>query len=208
MPASRILRLARTSRWAIVASGTRNARAISGVVSPASVRSVSATCASTASAGWQHVKMSRSRSSATPLSSSVSPPGRGSGVDSMAASRTLVAPACVAAEPVERAVARRRGEPGAGSARDAVPGPPFQRPGEGILRALLGEVPVARDPDQGGDDTTPLLPERTGDRFLGLQRHGPGYMSQIGRTSTEPTAAPGIRDATSIASSRSLHSTR
>ena len=34
MPAWRILRLARTSRWAIVGSGTRNARAISAVVRP------------------------------------------------------------------------------------------------------------------------------------------------------------------------------
>src|SRR5688572_13475037 len=47
MPAALILRLARTGRCAIVASGTRKARAISGVVvTPPSVRSVSATCAS------------------------------------------------------------------------------------------------------------------------------------------------------------------
>ena len=57
MPAARIFRFARTSRCAIVASGTRNARAISSVVSPPSVRSVSATCASSASAGWQHVNI-------------------------------------------------------------------------------------------------------------------------------------------------------
>jgi hypothetical protein len=63
MPAARIFLLARTMRWASVASGTRKARAISGVVSPPSVRRVSATLASTARAGWQQVKMSRSRSS-------------------------------------------------------------------------------------------------------------------------------------------------
>ncbi len=40
MPASRIFCLARTSRLAIVSSETTNARAISTVVSPASVRSV------------------------------------------------------------------------------------------------------------------------------------------------------------------------
>src|SRR5664280_1828039 len=34
-PASRILRFARTKRWAIVESGTRNARAISGRLQPA-----------------------------------------------------------------------------------------------------------------------------------------------------------------------------
>ena len=47
----------------MVASGTRKARAISAVVSPPRSRSVSATWAPTPSAGWQHVKISRSRSS-------------------------------------------------------------------------------------------------------------------------------------------------
>ena len=42
-------RFARTRRWAIVASGTRNARAISAVVRPHRLRSVSATWASRAS---------------------------------------------------------------------------------------------------------------------------------------------------------------
>src|SRR6266571_8749913 len=65
MRAATILRLARTMRWAIVASETRNAAAISGVVKPATARSVSATCASCARAGWQHVKIRRRRSSAS-----------------------------------------------------------------------------------------------------------------------------------------------
>ena len=51
MPASSILRFARTSRLAIVSRGTRKALAISSVLSPPSVRSVSATWASRASAG-------------------------------------------------------------------------------------------------------------------------------------------------------------
>ena len=65
MPAPAILRFARVIRWAIVVSGTRKAAAISGTVSPPSSRSVSATRASGARAGWQHVKISRSRSSST-----------------------------------------------------------------------------------------------------------------------------------------------
>ncbi len=65
MPASLILRLARTRRCATVGSGTRKARAISGVCSPAISRRVSAIRASGASAGWQQVKMRRSWSSAT-----------------------------------------------------------------------------------------------------------------------------------------------
>src|SRR6266542_2018477 len=63
IPASRILPLARTSRWAMVGSGTRKARAISVVVSPPRSWSVSATWTPVASAGWQQVKIRRSRSS-------------------------------------------------------------------------------------------------------------------------------------------------
>ena len=54
----------------MVASGTRNARAIAATSSPASVRSASATCASRLSAGWQQVNTSRSMSSRTELSGS------------------------------------------------------------------------------------------------------------------------------------------
>src|SRR6266498_905420 len=70
MWAMRILALARTSRCAMVGVGTRKARAISSVESPPRVRRVSATCASVARAGWQQVKIRRSLSSATGVSSS------------------------------------------------------------------------------------------------------------------------------------------
>ena len=82
--------------------------------------------------------------------------------------------------------------------------PPFERPGERVLRALLGEIPVAGEPDQRGDDPSPLVAERVGDGRLDVG----GYISQIGRTSIEPCRAPGIFDAISIASSRSAQSTR
>ena len=65
MCAALIFFLARVIRWAIVVSGTRNAAAISGTVRPPSRRRVSATRASGARAGWQQVKISRSRSSST-----------------------------------------------------------------------------------------------------------------------------------------------
>jgi hypothetical protein len=68
MPAAAILRRALVSRWMIAASETRKARAISAVLSPQTVRRVSATCASVASAGWQQVKMSM-RLSSSPASS-------------------------------------------------------------------------------------------------------------------------------------------
>ena len=106
--------------------------------------------------------------------------------------------------PVDGPVARHRREPGAGAARDAVTGPALQRGREGILRALLGEVPVAGQPDQGGDHPAPLGVERLGDGGLDVGRH----ISQIGLTSIDPSLAPGMRAATSMASSRSLQSTR
>jgi hypothetical protein len=76
MRAAAIFFLARVRRAAMVASATRKARAMSGVAKPQTSRSVRATCASGASAGWQHVKISRSRSSGM---ASVGPPA-GSGM--------------------------------------------------------------------------------------------------------------------------------
>ena len=71
---------ARVIRAAIVGSVTRNDRATSRVESPHSNRSVSATWDSGDSDGWQHVKISRSRSSGK------SPPAGRSGSTSSATS--------------------------------------------------------------------------------------------------------------------------
>src|SRR5919106_3865924 len=65
MWADLILRLARARRCAIAASVTRKERATSLIERPPSSRRVSATCASVESAGWQQVKIRRSRSSRT-----------------------------------------------------------------------------------------------------------------------------------------------
>ena len=62
-PAVLIDCLARLMRCAIVASGTRNAAAISAVVSPPTARSVSASCDGGESDGWQHRNSSVSVSS-------------------------------------------------------------------------------------------------------------------------------------------------
>ena len=64
-----MLCFARLIRWAIVASGTRNAFAISAVVSPPTARSVSASCDGTESEGWQHRNSSVSVSSRAASSS-------------------------------------------------------------------------------------------------------------------------------------------
>ncbi|MEA2298336.1 MAG: hypothetical protein QOF77_1272, partial [Solirubrobacteraceae bacterium] len=66
---------------------------------------------------------------------------------------------------------------------------------ERLLRGLLGEVEVAEEADQGGEDVPPLVAEDlVEDR----------YHSTIGRTSTAPPIlAAGIWAANSMAASRS-----
>ena len=66
---------------------------------------------------------------------------------------------------------------------------------ERLLRGFLGEVEVAEEADQGGEDAAPLVAE-------GLLEDR--YHSTIGRTSiAPPRRAAGIRAASSIAASRS-----
>ncbi|MEV4068119.1 hypothetical protein, partial [Nonomuraea dietziae] len=72
MPAWLIFFLARVILAAMVASPTRNILAICRVVRPPTQRRVSATRASMDSAGWQQVKISRSRSSCAGCSSTTS----------------------------------------------------------------------------------------------------------------------------------------
>ena len=105
---------------------------------------------------------------------------------------------------IHGSIPRHRGQPGAGLTRYAVAGPSLQRRREGILHALLRDIPVANAPDQSGDHSPPLFPEGFGYGDFDLGR----YISQIGLTSIEPSRAPGILAAISIASSRSLQSTR
>ena len=101
----------------------------------------------------------------------------------------------IAADAVDRAVARGRHQPGAGVGGDAVARPALRGDREGLLRGFLGEVEVAEEADQRSEDTAPLVAE-------GLFEDR--YHSTIGRTSiAPPRRAAGIRAASSIAASRS-----
>src|SRR5713226_4824154 len=88
----------------MVCSVTRKERATSLVVRPPSSRRVSATCASVDSAGWQQVKMRRSRSSCTGLVSSGRPGSSLSGVSTATAPRS----SCPRASRRRRSMARLR----------------------------------------------------------------------------------------------------
>src|SRR5581483_8854376 len=108
----------------------------------------------------------------------------------------------LAPDPVDRAVAGGDREPGAGVRRDAVARPPFGGDRERLLGGRLGEVEVAEEADQGGEDAAQLVAE-------GLLEGQARSISTTGRTSTlPPRRAAGIRAATSRAASRSSTSIR
>jgi hypothetical protein len=65
----------------------------------------------------------------------------------------------VAADAVDRAVARRRQQPGARVGGRAVAGPALGGGREGLLGGFLGEVEVAEEADQDGEDAAPLVAE-------------------------------------------------
>jgi len=65
----------------------------------------------------------------------------------------------VAAQPVDRAIPRDRHEPCRRIRRHPVARPALERDRGGVLESVLGEVEVAEDADQGGEDAAVLLAE-------------------------------------------------
>ena len=76
--------------------------------------------------------------------------------------------------------------------------PALERRGERVLKRLLGEIEVAEQADQGCENAAGFGAVDRLDRVYGWLN------SMIGRTSTVPCFAPGIRDATWTASFRSF----
>jgi hypothetical protein len=70
-------------------------------------------------------------------------------------------------QPVDRAVAGGRDDPGSGARRDAVARPALRRDRECLLDGVLGEVEVAERADQDRDRAPELLPECLCDRIRG-----------------------------------------
>jgi hypothetical protein len=98
----------------------------------------------------------------------------------------------LAADAVDRAVARGRHEPAARVRRDPVARPSLGGDGEGLLGGLLGAIEVAEEADQRGEHASPLRAEDLLDQ-----------RSTRGRTSiAPPMRAAGMRAASSIAVSR------
>ena len=197
MRAALILRLARTRRCAIVGFGRPGTSARPPLVDrPPSRRRVSATCASVDSAGWQQVKMRRSRSSCTgPTSSGM--PGSSSPGESTAISLSSSRPRDSRRS---RSIARLRAvvviqPPGLGGRPSRRP--PAQGDGERLLHRVLGDVDVAEDADQGGHRSAGLLAEDPADLGLvepgrGVNRRARCQASELPRTGG-PRSAPDAR---------------
>ena len=90
---------------------------------------------------------------------------------------------------VHGATTRGRGQPRSRVVGHAFAGPPLQRPLGGVLEAVLGQLPVAGDPDQAGHDGQPFGGDRRGEGRRGVALHGDGQspsIGQNGRTSMRP----------------------
>jgi hypothetical protein len=112
----------------------------------------------------------------------------------------LLGERALAAQAVDRAIPGGDRQPRARIRRDAVARPALGGNRERLLGGLLGEIEVAEEADQAGEDAAPLVAED-----LLEQR----YRSTRGRTSTAPPIrAAGIRAAISSAASRSSTSSR
>ncbi len=159
MPASRIFRFARTSRCASVASGTRKARAISGVVEAADEAQ-----------RQRDLRLRRERRVAAG-EDQLEPLVGNDGllvVWELLRSREqlrLARQRLLAADPVDRRVAGRRHDPGAGIARRSVPRPALGRPDEGVLHRVLGEVEVTEDAAEDRDRAGALVAVGAGELF-------------------------------------------
>jgi hypothetical protein len=106
----------------------------------------------------------------------------------------------IAADAIDRSVARRLHEPRSWVGGNTISWPSLRSDRERLLRGFLGEVEVAEEADQRSEDPPPLIAE---DPFEDR------YHSTIGRTSTAPPSrAAGTRAAISIAASRSSASNR
>ena len=189
IPASRILAFALTSRCAIVASGVRNARAISG-------RRQAAEQAQRE----RHLDAGRQGGMAAGEDQPQPVVGHRPLLRRFVAhvhERRLgmsILARRFAPEPIDRAVLRRGDDPAHRARRRAARRPAPQRLGERVLHRFLGEVDVAEDADQHGDRAAVLRAEHAFDLAV-RKRHARGQRPPSpwkGRTSIgRPSSRPG-----------------
>ena len=173
-------------RWAIVASGTRKARAISAVVRPPTARRVSASCDGGESAGWQHRNSSVSVSSCRAARSRRRSARRG--VVAARSSSSRRRRALVAAQLVGQPPRRHRDQPRRRVVGSSL-GRPLHRRGE---QRLLHRVLARRRSGRSGARARrgPAAPARAAGprRGRGAVTRRPAASCISGRTSTWPNA--------------------
>ena len=166
------------------------------VGSPHTTRKVSVTRDAGSSAGWQHANSSASWSSpATAL------PSGSAAAHSCTASRSFPATGALAAQVVQRAAPRDRDDPAAGIGRQAITRPLLHGRRARLLRAVLCQRQVTREPGH----RRRRGPPRGAQRPLDVPAQC-GPITITGRTSTDPYLADGIIAAYRSAVSRSSQS--
>ena len=180
---------ARLMRCAIVASGTRNALAISAVVSPPTARSVSAIAEAGVSAGWQHMNSTVSVSSWSETSARAAP---------AAPSRlSRCRRDCVASPLVDQPPLGGLDQPAARLLRNAVSRPVHGGREQRLLDGVLGGVEVAVPAHERAEDLRRQLAQQVLDARRHVQRSPPAVLagtppSRRRRTARRPSpAAPG-----------------
>src|SRR5262249_1819405 len=109
---------------------------------------------------------------------------------------SLLCKRAIAAEAVDRTVAGGGHEPRARIGRRPLSGPALRRDRECFLGGLLGEVEIAEEANQARENPAPFVAE---DLLDGAYQY-----TSLGRISiAPPSRAAGIREASSIAASRS-----
>ena len=144
--------LARVMRFLMAAWLLTKAAAISSTLKPHRMCSISATCASSGSRGWQQENIMRSWSSLMAPGSNCSCI-TGTSVHSRFEEAAQLgregAGGAFAAEDVERAILGRGHQPGGGIFRHAAKLPDFQRAAEGVLHHVFCQREVVHAEDSG-----------------------------------------------------------
>ena len=188
--------LARLIRCAIVASGTRNAAAISAVVRPPTARSVSASCDGAESDGWQHRNSSVSVSSSAGGWCPARRLQRGDGL-------LPAPPRALAAPLVDQPPLGDGQQPRARVVRHALVRPLQRRGEQRLLHRVLARVELPVPAYQHAEDLRRELAQQVLDPAV--RRHTSGGASPTWRTSIGSWMNATTREA--ISSARASFST-
>ena len=180
--------LARLIRWAIVASGTRNARAIWAVVRPPTARRVRATWLGRDSVGVTAQQQQRDRvvDDGGPIALV------GAGGDDLVGRRPqlvealALGPGPLGPHLIDQPTGGHGGQPGVRAVGNALRRPLLVRRQQGLLQRVLGGVEVAVPPHQGREDLWRVGPPQVLGELVRAHR---SRLTDRRRPPTSPAAA-------------------